>query len=262
MTGDYSRAFYDDLANTALPSARRIVPLVLELARPASVVDVGCGNGAFTELLVDLCDPEEVQGVDISEGQLAYARTRPAARLAEFRLGDAMAIPFPAHRFDAAVMTLVLTFLPEPARGFAEMVRVVKPGGLVAVYMWDMLGGGFPLDPVIKEFEAAGVSPPRPPQLEASRLDTMQMLAREAGLRDIEAREFRVSRTFSGLEELWDTTVSKSPSLKGAAATMSEETVRAVKRGIAARLPASSDGRITYAARANAIKAHTPTTAK
>ncbi|MFM9844852.1 MAG: class I SAM-dependent methyltransferase, partial [Dongiaceae bacterium] len=55
-------------------------------------IDVGCGNGAFTELLVDRCAPAEIQGIDPSEGQLAYARTRPGARPAEFRLGDAMAL--------------------------------------------------------------------------------------------------------------------------------------------------------------------------
>lgn len=45
-------------------------------------IDIGCGNGAFTELLVDRCAPVEVQAIDPSEAQLAYARARPAARLA------------------------------------------------------------------------------------------------------------------------------------------------------------------------------------
>lgn len=52
--------------------------------------------------------PSEVQGIDPSEGQLAFARTRPASRVAEFCQGDAMALPFPAGRFDAAVMALVI----------------------------------------------------------------------------------------------------------------------------------------------------------
>src|SRR6185503_16514299 len=89
-------------------------------------IDVGCGNGAFTELLVERCAPVEVHGIDPSEGQLAFARTRPAARVAEFRQGDAMALPFPGDRFDAAVMALVLVFVPEPAKGIAEMARVVR----------------------------------------------------------------------------------------------------------------------------------------
>ncbi|NKB17773.1 MAG: methyltransferase domain-containing protein, partial [Pseudanabaena sp. CRU_2_10] len=70
-------------------------------------IDVGCGNGAFTELIAERCAPVEIQGIDPSEGQLSFARTRPGARIAEFRLGDAMALPFPDDRFDAAVMALV-----------------------------------------------------------------------------------------------------------------------------------------------------------
>src|ERR1043165_5440230 len=66
-------------------------------------VDIGCGNGAFSELIVNRCAPAEVQGVDPSEGQLAFARTRPAARLAKFQHGDAMTLPFPDASFDIAV---------------------------------------------------------------------------------------------------------------------------------------------------------------
>jgi ubiquinone/menaquinone biosynthesis C-methylase UbiE len=55
----------------------------------------GCGSGAFTELVVERCAPTEVQGIDPSEGQLVYARGRPAARLATFQQGDAMALPSP-----------------------------------------------------------------------------------------------------------------------------------------------------------------------
>jgi ubiquinone/menaquinone biosynthesis C-methylase UbiE len=71
-------------------------------------IDIGCGNGAFTELLVDRCAPAEIQGIDPSEGQLAFARTRPAARVAVFSRGDAMALPFAEDRFDAVVMALVI----------------------------------------------------------------------------------------------------------------------------------------------------------
>src|SRR6266550_3558280 len=66
-------------------------------------IDVGCGNGAFTELIVERHAPAEVQGIDPSDGQLAYARTRPATRSAQFRQGDAMELPFPSRRFDVAV---------------------------------------------------------------------------------------------------------------------------------------------------------------
>src|SRR5262245_33636669 len=160
------------------------------LAPPSGLrwIDVGCGNGAFTELLVERCAPSEVQGIDPSEGQLAYARTRPAARVAEFRQGDAMALPFPADRFDAAVMALVLVFVPDPARGVAEMVRVVRPGGIVTAYMWGM-EAGFPLRFILEEMRAMGLTPPRPPQMEVSRMAAMRDLWTHAGLEVAEMRE-------------------------------------------------------------------------
>jgi 2-polyprenyl-3-methyl-5-hydroxy-6-metoxy-1,4-benzoquinol methylase len=61
-------------------------------------LDVGCGNGAFTEMLVERCAPASVHGIDPSEGQLAFARTRPASRVAQFAQSDAMALPFQATR--------------------------------------------------------------------------------------------------------------------------------------------------------------------
>lgn len=111
-------------------------------------VDVGCGNGAFTELLVERCVPAEIQGIDPSDAQLSFARGRPAGRMATFQKGDAMALPFADHCFDAAVMALVIFFVPEPAKGVAEMARVVRPGGVVAAYAWDVEGGGLPAAPI------------------------------------------------------------------------------------------------------------------
>jgi len=229
------------------------------LAPPEALrwIDVGCGNGAFTELLVERCAPAEVHGIDPSEGQLAFARTRPAARKAEFRLGDAMALPFPADRFDAAIMALVLVFVPEPAKGVAEMVRVVRPGGIVAAYMWDMPGGGFPLEPLLIQMRAMELNAPRPPQREASRRDAMLDLWRGAGLADIETREITVQRTFADFDDWWRTSM-KSPSLGPTISALSSADALTLKRGVQARLPADNDGRIIYEARANAIKGRLP----
>src|SRR4029077_17204876 len=88
-------------------------------------LDVGCGNGAFTEVLIARCAPAAVSGIDPSEGQLSYARTRPGAKLAEFRAGDAQALPYPDGSFDAAAMALVISFVPDPIKAVTEMMRVV-----------------------------------------------------------------------------------------------------------------------------------------
>ena len=218
-------------------------------------IDIGCGNGAFTQLLVERCAPLEVQGIDPSEGQLAFARTRPAARVAEFSQGDAMALPFPAGTFDAAVMALGLVFLPDPAKGIEGMVRVVRPGGTVATYMWDMLGGGFPLDPILVEMREMGLAPPRPPKIEASRIEMLRELWTGAGISSVEMREIRVHRTFADFDELWMANL-KAPSLGPTVAAMESADVETLKRRVRARLPADPEGRITYGARAHAIKGH------
>jgi ubiquinone/menaquinone biosynthesis C-methylase UbiE len=230
------------------------------LAAPAGRkwVDVGCGNGAFTELVIERCAPAEVHGIDPSDGQLAFARKRPAARLAKFERGDAMALPFPAQSFDAAVMALVIFFVPDPAKGVAEMVRVVRPGGLVAAYAWDILGGGFTMEPFRIVLRSMGIKPVDPPSVEASRMQAMHELWTKAGLTDIETREITVERTFQSFEEFWSITVSGSPSLQPTLAAMAAADVEVFKKGVRAGLPADAAGRITYGARANAVKGRVP----
>jgi ubiquinone/menaquinone biosynthesis C-methylase UbiE len=190
---------------------------------------------------------------------LAYDARSDALHLTDdpIDLTDAMAVPFPADRFDAAVMALVLVFVPEPARGIEETVRVVRPGGSVAAYMWDMLGGGFPLDPILVEMHAMGFTPPRPPRLDASRREMLHDLWTGAGIGAVETREITVRRTFMGFEDFWMTNL-KSPSIGATVAAMTSGDVDALKSRVRARLPTDPDGRIAYRARAHAIKGYLP----
>jgi len=220
-------------------------------------IDIGCGNGAFTELLVERCAPAEVQGIDPSEGQLAFARTRPAARVAEFRQGNAMMLPFAEDRFDAAVMALVIFFVPDPAKGVAEMVRVVCPGGMVATYAWDMLGGGFPQEQIRSEMRAMGLTPPVPPSADASRIEALRDLWTNAGLETVETREITVQRTFANFDDYW-TINMKGSSIGPTVAAMASGDAELLRTRVRARLPVDASGRITYSARANAIKGRVP----
>jgi ubiquinone/menaquinone biosynthesis C-methylase UbiE len=220
-------------------------------------IDVGCGNGAFTELLVERCAPAEVQGIDPSEGQLAFARTRPASRVATFSQGTAMALPFTERKFDAAVMALVIFFVPEPAKGVAEMARVVRPGGTIAAYAWDILGGGFPIEPVLAEMRAMGMKTPSPPSVEASRIDAMHELLTGAGLDAVETREITVQRTFADFDEMWTTNLL-APTVGQTLAGLPPADIERLRQQVRARVPADSAGRITYGARANAVKGRVP----
>ena len=130
MTGQAIRfddgAVYERIMGTWSRLAGQVFLDWLAPAPGLAWLDIGCGNGAFTELIASRCTPQAVHGVDPSEGQIAFARTR-VGRVAQFRQGDAMDLPFGAGEFDAAAMALVLFFVPDPAKGVAEMARVVKP---------------------------------------------------------------------------------------------------------------------------------------
>jgi SAM-dependent methyltransferase len=220
-------------------------------------LDVGCGNGAFTELLVERCAPASVRGIDPSEAQLAFARTRPASRLAQFQLGDAMALPFPDDAFDVAVMPLVIFFLPDPAKGVAEMARVVGKGGTVAAYAWDLLGGGFPYEALHAEMRTMGASIPSPPNRDASRIEVLRDLWTGAGLGAVDTRQIVMQRTFADFDDFW-TTIRRGPSIRPALSAMSADELALIETRMRARLPPDSAGRITCSARANAVMGRVP----
>jgi ubiquinone/menaquinone biosynthesis C-methylase UbiE len=220
-------------------------------------IDVGCGNGAFTERIVARCAPSAIDGVDPSEGQLAFARTRAGARLAQFHQGDALALPFGDRSFDAAVMALVIFFVPDPAKGVAEMARVVRPGGMVAAYAWDILGGGFPAEPIMAELRAMAIPPFLPPSVDAANMDALRALWMNAGLAAVETRQITVERTFTDFDDFW-TTNMLSASIAARLADMPPADVDQLKARVRARVPAGSDGRITCGAWANAVKGRVP----
>jgi len=215
-------------------------------------LDVGCGNGAFTELLVAECAPDSVDGVDPSEQQLAYARNRPALQAATFQAGDAMGLPYPDDSFDAAVMPLVIFFVPEPRRGVSEMARVVRLGGTVSAYAWAMMEGGFPYFPLQTSMREMGLTVPAPPCPEASRLDKLQELWTDAGLVEVETREITVERTFTDFADYW-ITVLGGPSVGATLATMTPEAIAELQTKVRARLTEAADGSITCSGRANAV---------
>jgi ubiquinone/menaquinone biosynthesis C-methylase UbiE len=222
-------------------------------------LDVGCGNAAFTEMLVERCAPAEVQGIDPAEAQIAFARTRlPAGAPAAFQVGDAQALPWADARFDAAVMALVIFFVPDPAKAVAEMVRVTRPGGSVSAYAWDVLGGGLPYAAMMEEIKAMGIALPAPPSEDASRLETMRSLWQDAGLVNVETRTIEVQRSFESFERFWEI-AQTGPRVAARVAQMGEDERAHLRDGLRRRLPSvDAQGRLTYRAWANAIKGRVP----
>ena len=229
----------------------------LSPARGLRWVDVGCGNGAFTELLAGRCDPVDVQGIDPSEEQLAFARARLATAPATLRHGDAMALPYADGTFDAAVMALVIFFVPDPAKGIAEMARVIRPGGGVCAYAWDILGGGFPWFALQDEMMKLGQQPLWPPSVEAARMEALRSSWTAAGLVDVETHELVVERTFADFDAYW-TAARKGPRIAPKLSEMGSADGERLKERLRARLETDAQGRITCSARANAVRGRRP----
>lgn len=220
-------------------------------------IDVGCGNGAFTELVIRQCAPAGIDGLDPSPGQLAFARTRPGVEAATFHLGDAHALPFADGSADIAVMALVIFFLDDPAAGLAEMCRVVRPGGIVAAYAWDIPARSFPLEPIQAELRAVGQTPVLPPNAAIASADNLRAAFAAAGLVDLRQRAISVTRTFPDFEAFW-TAALGTGSMGAAIDKLAPDQRASFKQRVHGRLSAGADGRVSYSASANAIAGLVP----
>jgi hypothetical protein len=98
-----------------------------------------------------------------------------------------------------------------------------------------------------------GLAPQWPPSVEASRMEALRVLWSRAGLEAIETHEITVQRTFADFEDCWAINLLGTV-VRPMIAAMTPGDVETLKQRVRARVPADAAGRVTYSARANAIK--------
>jgi ubiquinone/menaquinone biosynthesis C-methylase UbiE len=103
-------------------------------SRNARWLDIGCGTGAFSELILAHCVPASLSGIDPSAAQIDFARSKLPNT--DLRVADSMALPFADDEFEVVASALVLHFIPDRTKAFAEMKRVARQDGLVGTYTW------------------------------------------------------------------------------------------------------------------------------
>ncbi|MCC2098046.1 MAG: class I SAM-dependent methyltransferase [Hyphomicrobiales bacterium] len=226
----------------------------LALPKALQWLDAGCGNGAFTEVLMQQCAPSQVTGIDPSQAQMEYAENRPGCAGANFLVGDAQAVPLPDTSVDAAVMALVISFLPDPDKAVRELARVTRPGGTVATYMWDTAGGGHPANPINAAMLALDLPRPGAPHNSAATLDRMQEIWNRAGLADVETQIIDMTVAFTDFGEFWRSNVVSTGPLGKALNNLNADETAKLQAVLRDRLSPNGAEAISYRAFANAVK--------
>ncbi len=188
---------------------RYSVPLAEPFADAAGVsagdtaLDVGCGPGALTGVLVSRLGPNAVYACDPSPPFRDACAARHPGVVVE--LGRAESIPFEDHIVDHALAQLVLHFVSDPRQAATEMARVVQPGGSVAACVWDFADG---MEMLRGFWDAAlSIDPDAPDEartLRFGRPGEIAELFASVALEDVVESTLSVASTYASFDKLWD----------------------------------------------------------
>lgn len=222
-------------------------------------LDIGSGTGALSETILQRAAPEAVRGIDAAEGFVAYARRKITDDRATFERGDAQQLPVASGTFDAVVSGFVLNFIPDHQLALAEMTRAVKPGGVVAAYVWDYAGRM----QFMRHFwnAAAALAPDGPGVDEGSRFpicnpEPLTDLFRNAGLTGVEVRPIDIWTVFKDFDDFWQPFLGGQGAAPAYVMTLSPDTRAALRDRLRAGLPFALDGSIPLMARAWAVRGY------
>jgi SAM-dependent methyltransferase len=224
--------------------SRALAPAFLEWAgvpKGAAVLDVGCGTGALSAAIVRH-GARTLVGVDASPAYVEHAATHVPRDNADvtFQTADAQNLPFPDATFDAVVSGIMLNFVPYPTQAVREMRRVVKQGGVTALYVWDYAGRM----ELMRYFWDAAVAldPKAGPLDEGVRFpictpDALANTFREAGFTDVETGHIDQPTVFRDFDDYWTPFLGGQAPAPSYCVSLSESARTALRERIRAALP-------------------------
>lgn len=221
-----------------------------------SVLDVGCGPGALTRVLVDRLGVRAVSAFDPSAPFVAdCAKTCPGV---DVRIGRAEAIPFDDAGFDVAMAQLVLHFVSDPSAAAAELRRVVRPGGIVAACVWDFERR---MEMLRYFWDAAlTIDPAAPDEARVMRFGRQGEIAElfaAAGLEDLVETTLTVTSAYSGFDELWSGYLAGIGPAGSYCVSLDDDQRAAVRRALFQRV-GSPTGAFELTATARAARGRVP----
>lgn len=220
-------------------------------------LDVGCGTGALTQTILHTTAPRGITSLDRSTNFVGHVRAQIDAAQVRCVVGDAQALPLPSSIFDALVSGLMLNFVPQPQPAVNDMVRVVRSGGVVGVYVWDYADkmqfmryfwdAVAALDPARHDLDEGRRFPICQPQ-------PLQAIFQNAGLREVSVQPIDIATHFRDFDDYWQPFLGgqgPGPSYVG---SLSAERRIALRERIRSILPFAPDGAIPLFARAWAVR--------
>lgn len=240
--------------------SRLLAPALFDFAEVRdgdSVLDVGSGTGAVARELLERFREARVTGIDASEDYVSLATRMSPDPRARFMVGNAQKLDFPDAAFDAALSSLVLNFVPEPARAVGEMRRVTKPGGTVAAAVWDY-GEGMKMLRVFWD-EATALDRAAEPldegRMPLCRKGELDALWRQVGLENVREAALTVTLRFASFDDYWAPFLLGQGPAGAYLVSLSKEGQGAFERRVRGRLlGGAADRAIDFPARAWAVK--------
>jgi SAM-dependent methyltransferase len=240
--------------------SRPLARAFLEWLHPkpsAHWLEVGCGTGALTSTICDLCEPASVVACDPSEPFIEYARKNLSDGRASFVAAGVEALPHRGGGFDAVVSGLVLNFLPNPGEAVASIRERLHPGGIVAAYVWDYGEGmqflrAFWEEAVASDHHAAALDEGR--RFPLCRTPALASLFRAAGLVQVETDRLEIPTDFASFDDYWTPFLRGTGPAPSYVASLDRTSRERLRERLSRRLHAESDGRIQLRARAWAVR--------
>jgi trans-aconitate methyltransferase len=219
--------------------------------------DVGCGTGALASTVLAKTEPSSVVGIDSSEGFVTTARQGVGDPRARFDTGDATHLPWATVSLDVTVSGLVLNFVADHDAMAREMVRVTKPGGCVAAYVWDYAGG---MQMMRHFWDAATAISPHDVKLDqAERFPlcqpgALQALFERTGLESVTVRAVEIPTVFESFDDYWQPFLGRTGAAPTYLASAPDEIREQIQLHLRARLAPTPDAPIALTARAWAVR--------
>jgi len=229
------------------------------LAIPAaySWLDVGCGTGSLTKLILETHQPKEIFSIDSSSDFISHAQRSITNPSVHFKVGLAQSLELDSDSIDTVVSGLVLNFVPQPKTAILEMVRVTKPGGKIGIFLWDYAQGmqmlryfwdaAVELDNQAKDFDE-GI---RFPLCQEGQLES---LLREAGLKQVEATSIEIKTVFQNFNDYWQPFLGNVGPAPSYTMSLNQKDRQKLENKLRQLLPINENGSISMMARAWAVK--------